>query len=155
MENGHICFFEALMNLCHALGKGAKCITLIHVTSQAITYLCTRQNWADSIPTSNLVCIKKVAVRTTFCIAGIIYYTCNLVTDIQCTRYKNALNKRFSRIVCQNNSAKIYPEKNVTVCNVVYFRLCIDLVHITPPVTAEVFDGNHHPKYAKCIFMHP
>ena len=28
--------------------------------------------------------------------------------------------------------------KNLTrVCNAVYFRLCIDLMHITPPVTAE------------------
>ena len=43
----------------------------------------TRHNSADSVPTSNLVCIKEVAIRTTFCIAGIIYYTCNLVIDIQ------------------------------------------------------------------------
>ena len=28
-------------------------------------------------------------------IAGIICYTCSLVIDIQCTRYKNAFNKRF------------------------------------------------------------
>ena len=56
---------------------------------------CTRHNSADSVPTSNLVCIKEVAIRTTFCIVGIIYYTCNLATDIQCTRYKNACNKRF------------------------------------------------------------
>ena len=42
-------------------------------------YDCTRHNAADSLPTSNLVCIKEVAIRTTFChminIAGIIYYT--------------------------------------------------------------------------------
>ena len=57
--------------------------------------LCTRHNSADSVPTSNLVCIKEVAIRTTLCIAGLIYYTCNLVTGIQCTRYKNAFNKRF------------------------------------------------------------
>ena len=50
---------------------------------------------ADSVPTSNLVCIKEVTIRTTFCIAGIIYYTCNLVTGVQCTRYKNAFNKSF------------------------------------------------------------
>ena len=25
----------------------------------------------------------------------------------------------------------------------VYFRLCIDLMHITPPVTAERYDGSH------------
>ena len=35
----------------------------------------TRHNLADSVPTSNLVCIKEVAIRTTFCIAGIIYNT--------------------------------------------------------------------------------
>ena len=41
-------------------------------------------------------------------------YCCNnllhLVIDIQCTRYKNAFNKRFYRIVCQNNFAMIYLE---------------------------------------------
>ena len=46
-----------------------------------------RHNSADSVPTSNLVCIKEVAIRTTFNhmmnIAGIISYTCNLVIDIQ------------------------------------------------------------------------
>ena len=55
----------------------------------------TRHNSADSVPTSNLVCITEVAIRTTLYIAGIIQYTCNLVTDSQCTRYKNAFNKRF------------------------------------------------------------
>ena len=55
----------------------------------------TRHNSADSVPTSNLVCIKEVAIRTTYCIAGIIYYTCNLVTEIQCTHYKHAFNKCF------------------------------------------------------------
>ena len=49
-------------------------------------------------------------------------------------------------------TARIYSEKkNVTgVCNAMYFRLCIDLMHITPPVTAEGFDGSHHPRYAEC-----
>ena len=60
--------------------------------TEAVT---TRHNSADSIPTSNFVCIKEVAIRTTLCIAGLIYYTCNLVTDVQCTRYENAFNKRF------------------------------------------------------------
>ena len=45
----------------------------------------TRHNSADSVTKSNLVCITEVAIRTTFCIAGIIYYTCNFVIDIQCT----------------------------------------------------------------------
>ena len=84
-------------------------------------------------------------------VAGIIYYTCSSV--IQYTRHKNAFNKRFKRIVCQNNSAKILSEKNITVCNAVYFRLCIDLMHITPPVTAGGFDGFHHPRCAECSLI--
>ena len=59
----------------------------------------TRHNSNDSVPISNLVCIKEVAIRTTYRhtinIAGIIYYTCSLVIDIQCTRYENAFHKRF------------------------------------------------------------
>ena len=47
------------------------------------------------------------------------------------------------------NSAKIYSEKNLAVCNAVYFRLCIDLMRITLPVTAEGFDGSDHQKYAE------
>ena len=52
--------------------------------------------------------------------------------------------------MCQNNFVKIYFEKNIAVCNEVYFRLCIDLMQITPPVTAEGYDGSHHPRYAEC-----
>ena len=59
--------------------------------------------------------------------------------------------KHFHRIVCQNKSAKIYSETILTMCNVVYFRLCINPMHITPPVTAEGFDGSHHPRYAECF----
>ena len=44
--------------------------------------------------------------------------------------------------------------KNLTgVCNGVYFQLCIDLMHITPPVTAKGYDGSRHPRYAKWSFM--
>ena len=39
----------------------------------------THHNSANSVPTSNLVRIKEVVIRTTVFIAGIIYYTCNLV----------------------------------------------------------------------------
>ena len=60
-----------------------------------LTMESTRDNSADSVPTSNFVSIKELAIRTTFCIAGIIYYTCNLDIDIQCTRYKNGFNKCF------------------------------------------------------------
>ena len=52
----------------------------------------TLYNSADSVPTSNLVCIQEVANRNTFShriyIAEMFYYTCSLVTDIHCTRYK-------------------------------------------------------------------
>ena len=37
------------------------------------------------------------------------------------------------------------------VCNPVYFHVCIDLMHITPPVTAEGYDGSHHLRYAECL----
>ena len=39
------------------------------------------------------------------------------------------------------------------VCNAVSIRLCNDLMHITPPVTAEGFDGSHHPRCAECHSM--
>ena len=52
----------------------------------------TLHNSTDSVQ----VCIKEVAIRTTFShmfnIAGIIFYTCSLVIDIQCTRYKRLKN---------------------------------------------------------------
>ena len=51
--------------------------------------------------------------------------------------------------MCQKNFVKIYSEKIITVCNAVYLRLCIDLTHITPAVTAEGYDGSHHPRYAE------
>ena len=74
----------------------------------------TRHNSVYSVPTSNLVCIKKVVIRISFShminIAVIIYYTCRLVIVIQCTRYKNAFNKSFKHIMCQNNFATIYSE---------------------------------------------
>ena len=41
-------------------------------------------------------------------------------------------------------------KKIITVCNAVYFRLCIDLMHTLPPVTAEGYDGSHHPRFAEC-----
>ena len=45
-------------------------------------------------------------------IAAMVYYTCSLLIDIQCAHYKNAFNKRFLRILGQNNSAEIYISKN-------------------------------------------
>ena len=51
--------------------------------------------------------------------------------------------------VCQNNSSKIFYEKSKGICSAVYFRLGIDLKHITPPVTAEGYDGSHHQRCAE------
>ena len=64
---------------------------------------------------------------------------------------KIAFNKRFSRTMYQKKkkTANIYSEKILTVCTAVYFRLCIDLMHITPKVTAEGFYGSRHTRYAE------
>ena len=49
----------------------------------------TRHNLANSVTSSNHVCIKEVAIRITFShminIAGIIYCTLSLPTDIHCS----------------------------------------------------------------------
>ena len=71
----------------------------------------TRHNSSDSVPTSNLVCIKEVAIRTTFCFAGIIYYTCNLVTDIQCTRYKMPSANIFKELCVKISLLRSIPKK--------------------------------------------
>ena len=36
----------------------------------------------------------------------------------------------------------LFGKNNITICNAVYFWLCVDLMHITPPVTAEGYDGS-------------
>ena len=127
---------------------------MVSINIRLNTYIGARHNSAVSVSASNLVCIKEVAIRTTFCIVEIINCTCSLVIDIQCTRCKNAFKKRLKRIVCQNNSAKIHSEKILTVCDAVYFRLCINLMLITPPVTAEGYDGSHNPGYAEyCLSL--
>ena len=66
-----------------------------YVFSGFLTSVLTCHNSANSVPTSNFLCFKEVAIRSTFCIAGIIYYAWNLAIDIQCSHYKNAFNKRF------------------------------------------------------------
>ena len=71
----------------HSMELQIWCISLF-IQCRQTPLNATRHNSADSVPTSNLI-------RTTFCIAGIIYHICNLVADIECTRYKNAFNKRF------------------------------------------------------------
>ena len=46
---------------------------------------------------------------------------------------KNVFNELHVKITV----LRAIPKKNLTACNAAYFRLCIDLMHITPPVTAE------------------
>ena len=70
----------------------------------------TRHNSADSVPTSNLVCIKEVAIRITFCIAGIIYYICNLGTDIQCTLTKLPSTNVFNELCVKISLLKSIPK---------------------------------------------
>ena len=48
-----------------------KCLGFEKLCPVAILFV-TRHNSADSVPTSNLVCITEVAIRTTLCIAGMI-----------------------------------------------------------------------------------
>ena len=84
-------FFKELISFTGSLDKCHTSVfnALIETESRMskanlVTTFSIRQNSADSVPTSNLVCIMEVAIRTTFCNAGIIYYTCNFVIDIQC-----------------------------------------------------------------------
>ena len=65
-------------------------------------------------------------------IAGIIYYTCSLVIDIQCTRHKNAFNIFFNELCAKITLLISILKKNITVCNPVYFRLCILLHQLQP-----------------------
>ena len=58
---------------------------LLQINDIELSPRVTRHNSADSVPRLNLLYIKEVAIRTTFYIAGIIYYTCNFIIGIQCT----------------------------------------------------------------------
>ena len=61
---------------------------------------------------------------------------------------RNVFNELFVKITPLRSEKK--KKKILTwVCNAVYFRLCIDLMHITPPVTAEGYDGSHQPRHAR------
>ena len=57
----------------------------------------------------------------------------------------------FNELCVKISLLRCIPKKIITVCNAVYFQLCIDLMHILPLVTAEGFDGSHHPRFAACI----
>ena len=61
----------------------------------------------------------------------------------------NVFNELYVKI-----TAKVYSEKNLTgLRNSVRFRLCIDLMHIIPPVTAKGFDGSRHSRYAEWVHI--
>ena len=55
----------------------------------------------------------------------------------------------FNELCVKITPLRSIPKTIITVCNAVYLRLCIDLMHITPPVTAEEYDGSHHPRCAE------
>ena len=60
----------------------------------------------------------------------------------------NVFNELRVKITLQRS----IPEKIISVCNAVYLRLCIDLMHFTPPLTAEGYDGSHHPRYSEWFY---
>ena len=82
---------------------------------RVVVFRITRHQKADSVPTSNVVCVKEVAIRTTFShmidIAGIIYYICSFVIDIQCTRYKNAFKNVFNELCVKTALLRSIPNK--------------------------------------------
>ena len=43
----------------------------------------------------------------------------------------------FNELCVKISLLRFIPKKNITVCNTVYFRLCIDLMHILP-ATADI-----------------
>ena len=57
----------------------------------------------------------------------------------------------FNELCVKISLPRSIPKEIITVCNAVYFRLCIDLMHILPPVTAEGFDGSHQTRFAECV----
>ena len=73
-----------------------------------------------------------------------------LVINVQCTRYKNAFNKGFNEL-CFKITPLRSKEILTGVCNAVYFGLCIDLMHISPPDTAEGYDGSYLLRYAEWL----
>ena len=107
-------------------------------------------NSADSVPTSNLIYIKEVAISTTSSLivncpgnfatpaAKLLTFSVLFVKKIPSTNVFNVL--------CVKITAK---KKILTgVCNPVYFQLCIDLMaYYSTTVTAEGFDGSHHLRY--------
>ena len=79
-------------------------------------------------------------------IAGIIYYICSLVIDVPVIKMPS---KTFCNELCvETTLLRSIPNESNGVCHLVYFQLCIDLMHILPQVTAYGYDGFHHPRYA-------
>ena len=63
-----------------------------------------------------LICFQDVFIRNTSShminIAGILYYTCSLVIDIQCTRYRNTFNNVFNEF-CFKKTPRSIPEEKI------------------------------------------
>ena len=60
---------------------------------------------------------------------------------------RNVLHELWFKITLLRSKKKLL----TGVCNVLSFRLCINLMHFTLPVTSEEYGGSHHPKYEKCV----
>ena len=58
----------------------------------------------------------------------------------------NVLNELCAKITLLRLKKKTLTE----LCNAVYFRLNVDLIHVTPQVKTEEYDSSHHPSYAEC-----
>ena len=81
---------------------------------------------------------------------GILKVVFNVLVEFY-TVNRRIFRQRMIRCTCistRHNSAFL-----TGVCDAVYFRLCMDLMHITPPVTAEGFGGSHHPRYAEWVHI--
>ena len=68
-----------------------------------------------TVSTSNPVCIKEIAIKTSFShiisIAGILYYTCCLGIDIHCTRYKMPSTDVFNELCIKTTLLRSIPNK--------------------------------------------
>ena len=92
-----------------------------------------------SLHISCLVCIKEVAIRTTF-------YCWNNLLHLQHSYWHSMYSSQkclqqtiFNELCVKITLLRYIPRKNITICNAVYFRLCIDRMHITPPVIRGIW----------------
>ena len=63
--------------------------------------------------------------------------------------------KVFNELCVKITLLRSIPKKIKTVCNVIYFRLCIDLMHILVPVTAEGYDVPQSPEVCRMPLCYP